>query len=130
MSHRALGSQFADQIEDSLVDEHSPEAEKSREGWVYHNQWPHAYLNEVSENENYQEMLQGNLRRMGAGDTIRVRRRGEPRGPITNASLFHDWQGKLNDSPDIHEWEVPIKDVVGFGHPGEGEVFVRHREAK
>lgn len=110
--------------------EHSPVAEQSREGWVYHSKWPHAYLDEVSENENYQEMLHSNLRRMGAGDTIRVRRRGEPHGPITNASLFQDWEGKLNDNPDIHEWDVPIKDVVGFGHPNEGEIFVRHGGSK
>lgn len=131
MSHRALGDQFkavgimADEIEDSLVPEHSPEGESSREGWVYNLAWPHKYLEEVADDPNYQEMLHGNLRRMGFGDTVRVRRRGEPRGPITNVSADPNWEGKIS-SGEMHEWEVPLEHVVGFGHPQESELFVRH----
>ena len=71
------------------------------------------------------EQLQGNLRRMGAGDMVTVRRRGEPRGPITNASIFPDWKGAGYEG-EMHEWQVPLSHIVGFGHPPEGEVFVRH----
>jgi hypothetical protein len=117
---------FVDEIDPSLSVDHSPAAEESRQEWIHNVRWPSTYLDEATNDANYQQSLQGNLRRMGYQDRVTLRRRGEPRGPITNASLFPDWEGKAS-SGDLHEWQVPIEHVVGYGHPDEGEVFVRHR---
>lgn len=116
---------FADEIEDSLVVEHSPVAEASRTNWVDNSVWPKDYLKESLSNPGYQEMLQSNLKRMGFGNSITVRRRGPVTGPIVNAGIGSEWSGKVHGEGDLHEWEVSPSDIVGFGHPNEGEVFVR-----
>lgn len=116
---------FVEEIEPSLASDHSPGAEDSRQEWVNNLRWPSHYINESMNDPNYQESLHSNLRRMGFGDTVTLRRRGAPRGPVTNASLFPDWLGK-GSRGRLHEWRVPLSSIVGFGHPDEGEVFVRH----
>ena len=115
---------FVDEIDPSLADALTPTAQESRDSWIYNFAWPNAYLDEVSQDQGYQEMLHSNLRRMGFGEEVTLRRRGKPSGPVTNASIFSDWQG-AGYNGEMHEWTVPISSIIGVGHPDEGEVFVR-----
>ena len=115
---------FVDEIDSSLADALTPTAQESRDSWIYNFAWPNAYLAEVSQDQDYQEMLHSNLRRMGFGEEVTLRRRGKPSGPVTNASIFSDWQG-AGYNGEMHEWTVPISSIIGVGHPDEGEVFVR-----
>jgi hypothetical protein len=136
------GQQFSDEIGDALQGTISPEAEDSQVNWAWGNQYPDTYLKEANhpdEGWEHRDSLQRNLRRMGFvnhDNTVTVRRIGAPRAPFANVSIHPKWGESNNPTYGQHDraqgdtgvytWNVPLHHVVGYGHEGEGEIWVLH----
>lgn len=128
--------QFGEEIEPSLEGIGTHQAEASRERWRNQWKWPHEYLQEAQDDFEYSDSLQRNLKRMGAGDHVEVARAYRKGAdttlhPIVNASIAPGWgQGWAGNGGSVRRLRVPTEDVIGIGHPEEGEVFVRTHRAK
>ena len=95
--------------------------------------YPFRYINALLKgNGKATADLQKVLKDFGFGETITVRRRGEPQGPIVNASISSKWTGesKLHGTAgdgQLYEWKIKTSDVIGLGSVDEGEIFFRLR---
>jgi hypothetical protein len=95
--------------------------------------YPSRYINALLKgNGKATADLQKALKDFGFGETITIRRRGEPQGPIVNASISSKWTGesKLHGTAgngQLYEWKIKTSDVIGLGSVDEGEIFFRLR---
>lgn len=101
--------------------------------------WPTEYIKEVKEaaaagDMEHHNTVQHILKDSGVQDTVTVRRTGAPKGDVTNVSLHPDWRSwkAFQQTPPekTYEWEVPRNDIIAFGSPHEGEVFVKHSKSR
>lgn len=125
-------------IEESLKGYLSPATETLLDGYIYDNKGLQSLGSALDGEDAHYDALQENLKRAGFGDEVTLYRgrpaskRGSPKSGYLNASTsegtaeaFRKARGIKAKDWTVDEIKVKTSDIVGIGHPEEGEVIFR-----